>query len=299
MTPEQMRILQTIMAIRSSKTRDASSATLDPVLAFLTQNYQQTPQMSDEQIEEMYAPTLLSLSTSNLGDSRAEAARRIVAGENPFDVAESLAPPKGFDPGRWSDFVQSLSKERVAVQRQKAERDLAPDHFQKQGLPGYGEKYSDEQLLERFPSAFADIAGRRAPVSEQSILQDILAKRIVADPKPKEPGPGILSQANRAFRRVGGTNPGGWIASGRDIVGGIAGLFRDEPTGPGTVDPEAPLTTAQRRKLDRRKFAVGGEGYERLKAQERVRNVRGGLEAEGRSPLMDALLMNAMLERLL
>lgn len=302
MDPQQ--IMQILALIGSSKSRDASSATLDPVLAMLTGNYTEQERMTDDEIAQFYAPTLMPLiGARNRADARVQAAERIAAGDNAFDVASEVQPPKGMDYNDWSAFVQKLNQESIEVQRRRRERDMQQDHFQKQGLPGYGDTYSNEQLLKMFPNQFKDLLSRPRGKSREEMEAEMQQGVEAKEPQ----GKGWLPAMAAAGAETGFLSASPRAAVGRALnpLGALWDFIRfSKETDKQMAKPEGPpkkpeLTPQQKREIERRRFRVGGEGYEALKLQERLRNTRSALESEGRTPLSDTLVLNAMLERLL
>jgi hypothetical protein len=271
-------VMMMLLAMSQSGGGDPSSAYLDPVMAYLSGSYTPERRWSDEELMSIYAPTLMRYlqNTEGKGDFY-DAAQMISQGQTPYEIASSKDK---LDDKPYMQLLEQLQEEQSKLLQQKLSRDSRKDQFEEMGLPGYGKGYSNDQLINMFPQAFADIAPRLAGAQANTAR---LAKKMEAERAA------FLKEAQEApvIPRAS--------ASGADFNKYVAD-YKDYKKG---VKNTKAFDTTQKARMDQQRYTPGGEGYEALKAQMRMELARGALEAEGRSPLSDALISSAMLKRVL
>jgi hypothetical protein len=134
---------------------DPSSATSDPVINLLLGQYQQPAMLSEEQLYETLAPTILQAGSEGPRSARAIAAARIRSGESPWTVTGDKELRGGIDEKEWKSFVNRLFNEQNKVRTAALKQELEPDYFEKQGLPGMDKAWNTADLYRVAPKAFA------------------------------------------------------------------------------------------------------------------------------------------------
>lgn len=134
---------------------DPSSATTDPVINLLLGQYSQPTMLSEEQLYETLAPTILQAGSEGPRSARAIAAARIRSGESPWTVTGDKELRGGIDEKEWKSFVNRLFNEQNKVRTAALKQELEPDYFEKQGLPGMDKAWSTADLYRVAPKAFS------------------------------------------------------------------------------------------------------------------------------------------------
>ena len=136
--------------------KDASSAAFDPALAFLTGLYQPKQQFTEDQLFARLAP-MISMAGSEQAGPRFEAAAAIRGGRAPWDIKKDKTLRGNVDQKEWDKLVDAMFKENESVKAKMLDLELEQDPFQKQGLPGYADKYKPEDMYKFAPKAFQKI----------------------------------------------------------------------------------------------------------------------------------------------
>ena len=180
-----------IAALISSKGgSDFSSNTMDPVMQYLNGTYQQAPQFSLDQLYQRNAPTTASAVSLGSASPHAIAAARIKAGIPAWQLwnAKDLRSQSGMSPEDWKSFVNTLADEHQVVQKAMLDQSLQQDVFQKAGMRGANENYTDMnpdgslkfgvEAMQYAPKQFADLtANLPAQLSSDAVRrQNIAAK---------------------------------------------------------------------------------------------------------------------------
>jgi hypothetical protein len=166
--------------------------------------------LSEEQLYETLAPTILQAGSEGPGSVRAIAAARIRSGESPWTISNDKELRGGIDEKEWKSFVNRLFNEQNKVRTAALKQELEPDYFEKQGLPGMDKAWSTADLYRVAPKAFAGalegfdealsrsqrneaeiarLAAGRQVLGEKNVL-DVLRREVEKEmsktPKPKE-----------------------------------------------------------------------------------------------------------------
>ena len=136
--------------------KDASSAAFDPVLAFMTGLYQPKQEFSEDQLFARSAP-LISAAGAEKAGPRFEAAAAIRGGRAPWDVKKDNSLRGNIDPKEWDKLVDAMFKENQSVKAKMLDLELQQDPFEKQGLPGYDAQYQPQDMYKFAPKAFQKI----------------------------------------------------------------------------------------------------------------------------------------------
>jgi hypothetical protein len=153
MDPQDQAMLFNLM--KAGKFSDFSSATMDPVLSLIMGTYQPQPKFDEAQLWERYAPNTMLAAQGDPKDPYVVAASQIRAGSPPWSLYDMA--PKNVKPTAWNKFIDSIAAEQQTVKSKIMEQGLEQDPFQKQGLPGYGEKFKLEDLTKYAPKDFENI----------------------------------------------------------------------------------------------------------------------------------------------
>jgi hypothetical protein len=154
--------------------KDASSAAFDPVLALMTGLYQPKSQFSEEQLYSKLAP-MISFAGAEQAGPRFEAAAAIRGGRAPWDLKKDKSLRGNMDSKEWEKLVDDMFKENEKVKGKLLDLEMEQDPFQKQGLPGYADKYKPEDMYKFAPKAFSKIL---EGLPEAQAIEDPLMKRI-------------------------------------------------------------------------------------------------------------------------
>lgn len=166
---------------------DPSSATSDPVINLLLGQYQQPAMLSEEQLYETLAPTILQAGSEGPGSVRAIAAARIRSGESPWTISNDKELRGGIDEKEWKSFVNRLFNEQNKVRTAALKQELEPDYFEKQGLPGMDKAWSTADLYRVAPQAFAgalegfDEALSRSQKNEAEIARLAAGRQVLGE----------------------------------------------------------------------------------------------------------------------
>lgn len=154
--------------------KDASSAAFDPALAFMTGLYQPKPQFTEEQLYNKLAPMITYAGMEQSGP-RFEAAAAIRGGRAPWDLKKDKTLRGKMDQKEWESLVDDMFKENEKVKGKLLDMEMEQDPFQKQGLPGYADKYKPEDMYKFAPKAFAKILEGlpEAQTKEEAALKKI------------------------------------------------------------------------------------------------------------------------------
>lgn len=136
--------------------KDASSAAFDPVLAFMTGMYQPKQQFSEDQLFARSAP-LISAAGAEQAGPRFEAAAAIRGGRAPWDIKNDKSLRGNIDPKEWGKLVDAMFKENQSVKAKMLDLELEQDPFEKQGLPGYDAQYQPQDMYKFAPKAFQKV----------------------------------------------------------------------------------------------------------------------------------------------
>ena len=137
---------QLISALIASKGgSDFSSNTMDPVMQYLNGSYQQAPQFDINQLYERTAPTFVSAAALGPDSPHAVAAARIKSGQAPWQLwrDKNLQEQSGMTPEEWKSFINDLATEQQTVKKAMLDQSLQQDVFQKAGMRGANESYTD------------------------------------------------------------------------------------------------------------------------------------------------------------
>jgi hypothetical protein len=133
-----------VSAIIASKGgSDFSSNTMDPVMQYLSGNFQQNPRFTIDQLYQRQAPNSTAALTS--GGPIATAVGRIRSGVPAWELwrDEMLREESGMTPEEWKSIVNSLADEHQKVKQSLLDQSLQQDVFQKAGMAGANETYLD------------------------------------------------------------------------------------------------------------------------------------------------------------
>ena len=133
-----------VSAIIASKGgSDFSSNTMDPVMQYLSGNFQQNPRFNIDQLYQRQAPNSTAALTS--GGPIATAVGRIRSGVPAWELwrDEILREESGMTPEEWKSIVNSLADEHQKVKQSLLDQSLQQDVFQKAGMAGANETYLD------------------------------------------------------------------------------------------------------------------------------------------------------------
>jgi hypothetical protein len=133
-----------VSAIIASKGgSDFSSNTMDPVMQYLSGNFQQNPRFTIDQLYQRQAPNSTAALTS--GGPIATAVGRIRSGVPAWELwrDEILREESGMTPEEWKSIVNSLADEHQKVKQSLLDQSLQQDVFQKAGMAGANETYLD------------------------------------------------------------------------------------------------------------------------------------------------------------
>lgn len=281
--------------------KDASSAAFDPVLAFMTGLYQPKQQFSEEQLYTKLAP-MMSFATMEQTGPRFEAAAAIRGGRAPWQIKEDKTLRGNMNPKDWEKLVDEMFKENEKVKSKMLDLEMEQDPFQKQGLPGYADKYKPEDMYKFAPEAFkkileglpeaqaaedkalkpiSDKYNRDIFVTDDKSRLDALYQKALSDPDVerkaraargsqwKEAIPTFAKQAAQSKLKDLGNKP--ILDEGKTQKSNLYGDFV--------------------KSLISRK---SGTGTSKLKEAEKLSGqIQTQLEAQGRSPLYDAILRQA------
>ena len=179
MDPATMALLAQILAGQGG---DPSSAYMDPILSYLTGNYQSERLPTDEELLKMYAPDLTYfLNLEDTNDVRRRAAEMIGRGQSAYAVATELKKPDGFGSDKdWLAFLLQLGDQQTKFIEKKLAVDSTQDPFQRVGLPGANQAYTDEEIYALAPGQFdsqlkkvsaAESRGSRARAADEAALR--------------------------------------------------------------------------------------------------------------------------------
>jgi hypothetical protein len=157
--------------------KDASSAAFDPVLAFMTGQYQPKAQFNEEQLFGKLAPMITYAGQEGAGP-RFEAAAAIRGGRAPWDIKKDKRLRGDMDEDEWKDLVDDMFKENEKVKGKLLDLEMQQDVFQKQGLPGYADRYKPEDMYKFAPKAFGKLLEGlpEAQTAEDAALRKISGK---------------------------------------------------------------------------------------------------------------------------
>jgi hypothetical protein len=281
--------------------KDASSAAFDPALAFLTGLYQPKQQFSEDQLFARLAP-MISMAGSEQAGPRFEAAAAIRGGRAPWDIKKDKTLRGNVDPKEWDKLVDAMFKENESVKAKMLDLELEQDPFEKQGLPGYDAKYQPQDMYKFAPKAFqkileglpeAQVAEDKAlkPISDEynrdifaSDDQDryqLLFNKALSDPEVerkaraargsqwKEAIPTFAKQAAKSELKSLGNKP----------------ILNEDATQKSNLYGDYVKSLVSRKT---------GSASNKLKNAEKLSGeIQTQLEAQGRSPLYDAILRQA------
>jgi hypothetical protein len=134
-------ILSAILASKGGS--DFSSNTMDPIMQYLSGNFQQNPRFTIDQLYQRQAPNSTAALTS--GGPIAIAVGRIRSGVPAWELwrDEVLREESGMTPEEWKSIVNSLADEHQKVKQSLLDQSLQQDVFQKAGMAGANETYLD------------------------------------------------------------------------------------------------------------------------------------------------------------
>jgi len=148
---------------------DASSTLGDPFAAFGAGVYQPPPQKSDQQYYAEFAPDFQNvLSSADAQGYHVYVVTELQRGASPWQIKANLRgrfPELFADKDKTlasdaSDFISDMAKQRDAVVKAKADDAGALDPFQKQGLPGFKQQYTPQDIIGMDPQRFTDLQGK-------------------------------------------------------------------------------------------------------------------------------------------
>ena len=281
--------------------KDASSAAFDPALAFLTGLYQPKQQFSEDQLFARLAP-MISMAGSEQAGPRFEAAAAIRGGRAPWDIKKDKTLRGNVDPKEWDKLVDAMFKENESVKAKMLDLELEQDPFEKQGLPGYDAKYQPQDMYKFAPKAFqkileglpeaqaaedkalkpiSDEYNRDIMVTDDKSRLDALYQKALSDPEVerkaraargaqwKEAIPTFAKNAAKSQLKDLGNKP--ILDEGKTLKSNLYGDY---------------IKSLVSRKT--------GSASNKLKNAEKLSGeIQTQLEAQGRSPLYDAILRQA------
>lgn len=281
--------------------KDASSAAFDPALAFLTGLYQPKQQFSEDQLFARLAP-MISMAGSEQAGPRFEAAAAIRGGRAPWDIKKDKTLRGNVDPKEWDKLVDAMFKENESVKAKMLDLELEQDPFEKQGLPGYDAKYQPQDMYKFAPKAFqkileglpeaqaaedkalkpiSDEYNRDIMVTDDKSRLDALYQKALSDPEVerkaraargaqwKEAIPTFAKYAAKSELKSLGNKP--ILDEGKTLKSNLYGDY---------------IKSLVSRKT--------GSASNKLKNAEKLSGeIQTQLEAQGRSPLYDAILRQA------
>jgi len=176
--------------IASKGGSDFSSNTMDPVMQYLNGTFQSAPSFTLDQLYQRNAPTTASAVSLGSSSPHAIAAARIKSGTPAWQLwnAKDLQPQSGMSPEDWKSFVNTLADEHQVVQKAMLDQSMQQDVFQKAGMRGANENYTDmnsdgtlkfgAEAMQYAPQQFADLtANLPAQLSSDATRrQNIAAK---------------------------------------------------------------------------------------------------------------------------
>jgi hypothetical protein len=281
--------------------KDASSAAFDPALAFLTGLYQPKQQFTEDQLFARLAP-MISMAGSEQAGPRFEAAAAIRGGRAPWDIKKDKTLRGNVDPKEWDKLVDAMFKENESVKAKMLDLELEQDPFEKQGLPGYDAKYQPQDMYKFAPKAFqkileglpeaqaaedkalkpiSDEYNRDIMVTDDKSRLDALYQKALSDPEVerkaraargaqwKEAIPTFARYAAKSELKDLGNKP--ILDEGKTMKSNLYGDY---------------VKSLVSRKT--------GSASNKLKNAEKLSGqIQTELEAQGRSPLYDAILRQA------
>jgi hypothetical protein len=281
--------------------KDASSAAFDPALAFLTGLYQPKQQFTEDQLFTRLAP-MISMAGSEQAGPRFEAAAAIRGGRAPWDIKKDKTLRGNVDPKEWDKLVDAMFKENESVKAKMLDLELEQDPFEKQGLPGYDAKYQPQDMYKFAPKAFqkileglpeaqaaedkalkpiSDEYNRDIMVTDDKSRLDALYQKALSDPEVerkaraargaqwKEAIPTFAKNAAKSALKDLGNKP--ILDEGKTLKSNLYGDY---------------VKSLVSRKT--------GSASNKLKNAEKLSGqIQTELEAQGRSPLYDAILRQA------
>ena len=281
--------------------KDASSAAFDPALAFLTGLYQPKQQFSEDQLFARLAP-MISMAGSEQAGPRFEAAAAIRGGRAPWDIKKDKTLRGNVDPKEWDKLVDAMFKENESVKAKMLDLELEQDPFEKQGLPGYDAKYQPQDMYKFAPKAFqkileglpeaqaaedkalkpiSDEYNRDIMVTDDKSRLDALYQKALSDPEVerkaraargaqwKEAIPTFAKYAAKSELKSLGNKP--ILDEGKTLKSNLYGDYVKSLVSRKTGSASNKLKNAEK---------LSGE-------------IQTQLEAQGRSPLYDAILRQA------
>lgn len=281
--------------------KDASSAAFDPVLALMSGLYQPKQQFSEDQLFARLAP-IISMAGSEQGGPRFEAAAAIRGGRAPWDIKKDNTLRGDVDPKEWEKLVDAMFKENESVKAKMLDLELEQDPFQKQGLPGYADKYKPEDMYKFAPKTFAklleglpeaqaaedkalkpisDKYSRDIMVTDDESRLDVLYRKALEDPEVerkaraargaqwKEAIPTFAKYAAKSQLKDLGNKP--ILDEGKTLKSNLYGDYVKSIVSRKTGSASGKLKNAEK---------LAGE-------------IQTQLESQGRSPLYDAILRQA------
>jgi len=281
--------------------KDASSAAFDPALAFLTGLYQPKQQFSEDQLFARLAP-MISMAGSEQAGPRFEAAAAIRGGRAPWDIKKDKTLRGNVDPKEWDKLVDAMFKENESVKAKMLDLELEQDPFEKQGLPGYDAKYQPQDMYKFAPKAFqkileglpeaqaaedkalkpiSDEYNRDIMVTDDKSRLDALYQKALSDPEVerkaraargaqwKEAIPTFAKNAAKSQLKDLGNKP--ILDEGKTLKSNLYGDYVKSLISRKTGSASNKLKNAEK---------LSGE-------------IQTQLEAQGRSPLYDAILRQA------
>jgi len=281
--------------------KDASSAAFDPVLALMTGLYQPKAQFSEEQLYAKLAP-MISFAGAEQGGPRFEAAAAIRGGRAPWDVKKDNSLRGDMDPKEWEKLVDDMFKENEKVKGKLLDLEMEEDPFQKQGLPGYADKYKPEDMYKFAPKTFAKLLEGlpEAQTKEDAELKKISDKynrdifttddksRFEALRQKALSDPDVIRKAKEAR----GSQWQDSLGTFADISAhaqlkklGNKAILNEDATAKSNAYGEYVKSMARRK--------TGSASGKLGNAEKLAGQIQTELESQGRSPLYDAILRQA------
>lgn len=281
--------------------KDASSAAFDPALAFLTGLYQPKQQFTEDQLFARLAP-MISMAGSEQAGPRFEAAAAIRGGRAPWDIKKDKTLRGNVDPKEWDKLVDAMFKENESVKAKMLDLELEQDPFEKQGLPGYDAKYQPQDMYKFAPKAFqkileglpeaqaaedkalkpiSDEYNRDIMVTDDKSRLDVLYRKALEDPRAEQ-----MSRSHNAVN---------WEKNlpifAKQIAKSELKDLGNKPILDEGKTLKSNLYGDYVKSLISRKT---GSASNKLKNAEKLSGqIQTELEAQGRSPLYDAILRQA------
>jgi len=281
--------------------KDASSAAFDPALAFLTGLYQPKQQFTEDQLFARLAP-MISMAGSEQAGPRFEAAAAIRGGRAPWDIKKDKTLRGNVDPKEWDKLVDAMFKENESVKAKMLDLELEQDPFEKQGLPGYDAKYQPQDMYKFAPKAFqkileglpeaqaaedkalkpiSDKYNRDIMVTDDESRLDVLYRKALEDPRAEQ-----MSRSHNAVN---------WEKNlpifAKQIAKSELKDLGNKPILDEGKTLKSNLYGDYVKSLISRKT---GSASNKLKNAEKLSGqIQTELEAQGRSPLYDAILRQA------